>query len=95
MDPVNSDSRAQRNGFFISFFSSEVIEAAKGEAVKGSFKWQRESRPFFFIEPKVQARSTVNEKISLKLGIPGRKEKAKTRGSGKEKKWEWNPKIFN
>jgi hypothetical protein len=81
MDPVSSDSRAQRNGFFISFFGSQVIEAAKGEAVKGSFK--------------VQARSTVNEKISLKLVIPGRKEKAKTRGSGKEKKWEWNPKIFN
>lgn len=48
MDPVSSDSRAQRNGFFISFFGSQVIEAAKGEAVKGSFKWQRESRPFFF-----------------------------------------------
>jgi hypothetical protein len=52
----------------------------------------------FFNEPKVQARSTVNEENiyeALKLVIPGGKEKAKTMGGGKENKWEWNPKRFN
>jgi hypothetical protein len=45
----------------------------------------------FFNEPKVQARSTVNEENiyeALKLVIPGGKEKAKTMGGEKENTWD-------